>query len=101
MTPAQDQPAAPTAAPAAINPPLPVAEPGSLLELVLQSLDDDQAQDVVAIPLAGKSEIADYMIVASGRSNRQVAAIAEKLASEVSSGRCVFFDFGQRPAIYK
>ncbi len=86
MTPAQDQPAAPTAAPAAINPPLPVAEPGSLLELVLQSLDDDQAQDVVAIPLAGKSEIADYMIVASGRSNRQVAAIAEKLAERIKHG---------------
>jgi ribosome-associated protein len=82
MTPAQDQPAAP----AAINPPLPVAEPGSLLELVLQSLDDDQAQDVVAIPLAGKSEIADYMIVASGRSNRQVAAIAEKLAERIKHG---------------
>ena len=86
MTPAQDQPAAPAAAPAAINPPLPVAEPGSLLELVLQSLDDDQAQDVVAIPLAGKSEIADYMIVASGRSNRQVAAIAEKLAERIKHG---------------
>ena len=54
---------------------------------MLQSLDDDQAQDVVAIPLAGKSEIADYMIVASGRSNRQVAAIAEKLAERIK-GEC-------------
>ena len=65
---------------------MPVAEPGSLLALVLGSLDDDQAQDVVAIPLAGKSEIADFMIVASGRSNRQVAAIAEKLAERVKHG---------------
>ena len=86
MTPAQDQPAASAAAPAAAASPLPNAEPGSLLALVLQSLDDDQAQDVVAIPLEGKSAIADYMIVASGRSNRQVAAIAEKLAERIKHG---------------
>lgn len=86
MTPAQDQPAASPAAPPSATPPLPVAEPGSLLALVLQSLDDDQAQDVVAIPLEGKSAIADYMIVASGRSNRQVAAIAEKLAERIKHG---------------
>ena len=61
-------------------------EPGSLHELVLQSLDDDQAQDVVSIPLTGKSEIADHMIIASGRSNRQVAAIAEKLAERIKHG---------------
>jgi ribosome-associated protein len=60
-----------------------VPEPGSLHALVLQSLDDDQAQDVVSIPLAGKSAIADHMIIASGRSNRQVAAIAQKLAERI------------------
>ncbi|MGE3691393.1 MAG: ribosome silencing factor [Novosphingobium sp.] len=58
-------------------------EPGSLLALVLHSLDEDQAQDVVAIPLEGKTAIADYMIIASGRSSRQVAAIAEKLAERI------------------
>ncbi len=58
-------------------------EPGSLHALVLQSLDDDQAQEVVSIPLAGKSEIADQMVIASGRSNRQVAAIAQKLAERI------------------
>ncbi len=63
-----------------------VSEPGSLHELVLQSLDDDQAQDVVSIPLDGKSTIADHMIIASGRSNRQVAAIAQKLAERVKHG---------------
>ena len=36
-------------------PPLPHAEPGSLHELVLKSLDDDQAQEIVSIPLEGKS----------------------------------------------
>ena len=59
------------------------AEAGSLHALVLQSLDDDQAQDVVSIPLEGKTAIADHMVIASGRSNRQVAAIAEKLAERI------------------
>ncbi len=61
----------------------PVLQPDKLHELILQSLDDDQAQDVVSIPLEGKSSIADYMIVASGRSSRQVAAIAQKLAERI------------------
>lgn len=55
----------------------------ALLALVLKQLDDDQAQDVVAIDLAGKSSIADHMVIASGRSTRQVAAMAQKLAEEV------------------
>ncbi|WP_066559356.1 ribosome silencing factor [Croceicoccus bisphenolivorans] len=59
------------------------AEPGSLHALVLQSLDDDQAQDIVSIPLAGKSSIADQMVIASGRSSRQVGAMAQKLAERV------------------
>ena len=54
--------------------------------LIMQSLDDDQAQDVVSIPLEGKSSIADHMIVASGRSSRQVAAIAQKLAERIKQG---------------
>jgi len=58
-------------------------ESASLLAMVLQSLDDDQAQDVISIPLEGKSSIADHMIIASGRSSRQVASIAQKLAERV------------------
>jgi ribosome-associated protein len=54
-----------------------------LHRLVLQSLDDDQAQEVVSIPLAGKSNIADHMVVASGRSTRQVASMAVKLADKI------------------
>ena len=50
---------------------------------VLQSLDDDQAVDVVSIPLAGKSSIADHMVIASGRSTRQVASMATKLAEKL------------------
>lgn len=52
----------------------------ALHDLVLSQLDDDQAQDVISIPLAGKSAIADFMVIASGRSTRHVAAIASKLA---------------------
>ncbi|CAM3966797.1 Ribosomal silencing factor RsfS [Novosphingobium lubricantis] len=58
----------------------------ALHDLVMQSLDDDQAQDIVSIPLEGKSSIADYMVIASGRSTRQVAAMAQKLAERVKHG---------------
>ena len=51
--------------------------------LVLRSLDDDKALDVVSIPLSGKSNIADYMVIASGRSTRQVAAMAQKLTERI------------------
>ncbi len=54
-----------------------------LFDLVLQSLDDDQAQEIVSIPLEGKTSIADFMVVASGRSSRQVASMAQKLAERV------------------
>jgi ribosome-associated protein len=54
-----------------------------LHDLVLAQLDDDQAQDVVSIALAGKSSIADHMVIASGRSTRQVAAMAQKLAERI------------------
>ncbi|MWV26296.1 ribosome silencing factor [Aurantiacibacter rhizosphaerae] len=59
------------------------AEPGSLHALILEQLDDDQAQEIISIPLEGKSSIADHMIVASGRSTRQVAAMANKLAERL------------------
>ena len=60
----------------------------ALYALVMQSLDDDQAQEVVSIPLEGKSNIADHMVVASGRSSRQVASMAQKLAERIKkSGR--------------
>jgi ribosome-associated protein len=58
-------------------------ERDSLLGIVMHSLDEDQAQEIVTIPLAGKSSIADYMVIASGRSTRQVAAIAQKLAERI------------------
>ena len=48
-----------------------------LLARVLASLDDDKAEDVVQIDLRGRSDVADYMVICSGRSSRQVAAIFE------------------------
>jgi ribosome-associated protein len=54
-----------------------------LHQLVLAQLDEDQAQEVVTIPLEGKSSIADHMVIASGRSTRQVAAMAQKLAEAI------------------
>ena len=62
-----------------------------LHQTVLQSLDDDQAQEVVTIPLVGKSNIADHMVIASGRSTRQVASMAAKLADRIKQkfGRIV------------
>jgi len=63
----------------------------ALHELILRSLDDDQAIDVTSIPLKGKTAIADHMVIASGRSTRQVASMAEKLAQRAKEelGRTV------------
>lgn len=61
-----------------------------LLDCVLTSLDDDKAEDVVCIDLRGRSDMADYMVVCSGRSTRQVIAIAEKLADRLKT------EFGRR-----
>jgi len=47
--------------------------------LITTSLDDNKAENILTIPLQGKSAMADYMVVASGTSSRQVAAMAEHL----------------------
>lgn len=64
------------------------AEDGALLAHILTSLEKDKAEDVVVIDLHGKSEMADHMVVCSGRSSRQVAAISEKLTDAIKA------DFG-------
>lgn len=51
----------------------------ALLDHILASLADDKAEDIVQIDLRGKTAIGDYMVIASGRSTRQVAAMADKL----------------------
>ena len=60
-----------------------------LLDRILTSLKNDKAEDIVQIDLRGKSSIGDYMIIASGRSSRQVTAISEKLVDNVKK------DFGR------
>ena len=55
----------------------------ALLEEVIASLTDDKAEEVVTIDLRGKTQMADQMVIASGRSSRQVAAISEKLVQRL------------------
>ena len=55
------------------------------MELVTASLEDDKAEDLVTIDLAGKSSIADFMVIASGRSQRQVGAMAEHLREKLKA----------------
>ncbi len=51
----------------------------ALLKVILENLTAEKADEIVEIDLRGRSEIADYMVVCSGRSTRQVAALAQKL----------------------
>ena len=73
-----------------VAPPVPAGTPNdagvaALHDLILKTLDDDQAVEVLSIPLAGKTSIADHMVVASGRSSRQVASMAGKIAERVKA----------------
>lgn len=51
----------------------------ALLDVILEQLDDGKAEDIVTVDMEGKSAMCDFMVIASGRSNRQVAAMAEHL----------------------
>ena len=65
-----------------------VTEVDKILELVKVSLDDGKAEDITVIDLEGKSSIASYMVVASGNSNRHVAALAENLQMKLKENGC-------------
>lgn len=54
-------------------------ESDAMLARILNSLEESKAEDIVTIPLDGKSEMADNMVIASGRSSRQVSALADTL----------------------
>ena len=71
----------------------PVDTVDALHKMILSSLDDDQAVETVTIPLAGKSSIADHMVIASGRSTRQVASMAQKLSEKIKT------ELGRSPRI--
>ena len=55
----------------------------ALRDAILAKLDQEKAEDIVSIDLRGRSEMADWMIICTGRSSRQVAAIAEKLVEHL------------------
>jgi ribosome-associated protein len=54
-----------------------------LLDCIGQALDDGKAEDVVVIDLQGKTSIADHMVIATGRSQRQVSALAERVLTMI------------------
>lgn len=58
--------------------------PEQARDIILQALDDNKAEDIVTIPLAGKSSIADYMIIASGRSSRHVVGLSNHIADALA-----------------
>jgi len=60
-------------------------DPEALKVLIEGQLDDDKAENIVTIDLAGKTAIADYMIIASGRSARQVGAMADHLTEKLKA----------------
>jgi len=65
---------------AVLPPQLPVqaiTTPEAILQQILSTLDDAKAEDIVSIDLNGKTTLADHMVIASGRSNRHVGAMAE------------------------
>ncbi len=59
--------------------------PAAILTTVLNSLSDAKAEDIVAIDLAGKTSIGDHMVIASGRSQRHVGAIADQLRDKLKT----------------
>lgn len=56
-----------------------------ILDIITESLDDGKANDVVVMDLQGKTSIANYMVVASGTSQRHVAALAEKIQMKLKT----------------
>lgn len=61
----------------------PAGMPEQILATILRVLDDRQAEQIVTIELRGRSSMADYLVIASGRAARQIAAIAEMIRAEL------------------
>ncbi len=61
-----------------------------MLDFITDHLEAEKAEDIVTIDLDGKSSMADFMVVCSGRSARQVASLAEKLSSSLKIDHAVF-----------
>lgn len=67
-----------------------MTQSNSTLARILSSLEDDKAEEVVSIDLRGRTEMADFMVIASGRSSRQVAAMADKLVERLKHDLDIF-----------
>lgn len=61
----------------------------NLLNVAISSLEEFKAQDVVKINLVGKTSMADFMLIASGTSSRQIRAIAENTVTEIKKSSSV------------
>ena len=57
----------------------------AILASVLESLNDNKAEEIVQIDLRGKTAMGDYMVICSGRSSRQVAALSEKVTEDLKA----------------
>ncbi len=55
----------------------------ALLANIVTWLDDAKAEEIVSIPRDGKSSLGDYMVIASGRTDRHVGAIADQIALKI------------------
>jgi len=88
---ARKQTPKPTPTPVPTPTPAPIADQ-ALLSRILTSLDDDKAEEIVSINLDGRSSLCDAIVVASGRSSRHVASIAEHLARRLKEA-----GYGTRP----
>lgn len=58
--------------------------PADLRDIILKALEDNKAEDIVTVDLEGKSTIADYMIIASGRSSRHVVGLSNHIADALA-----------------
>jgi len=58
-----------------------------VLETIVASLDDSKGEDLSTIDIRGKSALGDYMVIASGRSHRHVAAMADHLLRELKKSK--------------
>ena len=70
-----------------ISKPHTACDANQILKLITTSLDDDKAENILTIPLQGKSVMADYMVVASGTSSRQVTAMAEHIEFKLKQNK--------------
>jgi nicotinate-nucleotide adenylyltransferase len=80
-TPSPDEAPSPTASAPGSNPPELALE--SLADAIRQSIDDDKGEDIVVIDLRDKSNIADFIVIATGRSSRQVGAMADHIVQRL------------------